>query len=145
MHMNFRVCTPLRLRKIWIWWATKCSISRPCYNSTWYVWFFGVACLTTGYSRWKGVWGRVALKTPLSHSLSSSLWPPFQHVSSSLIPLFNKNHKFKFAQNVHSKAWNSAKIKFFKPHFFPKNQFFKPCFFPKKSSLSPSFWYRPVL
>ena len=34
-----------------------------------------------GYSPWKGVRGRVALKTPFSCSLSSSLRPPFQHVS----------------------------------------------------------------
>ena len=67
--------------------------------------------------------------------------PPFQHVSNSLRPLFNKKSQSftKFAileprfikvsvpkprilQNFSSKASNWAKIQFFKPLLFPKNQ-----------------------
>ena len=46
-----------------------------------------------GYSPWKGVRGRAALKTPFSRSLSSFLRPPFHHVSVLYDPLFNKNYK----------------------------------------------------
>ena len=43
----------------------------------------------------------------------------------------------KFTQNFHSRAANLAKIEFFKPYFFPKNQFFKPLFLVPTRSLSP--------
>ena len=109
-----------------------------------------------GCSPWKGVQGRAALKAPFSRSLSSSLRPPFQHVSVLLGPPFQQKSQFftklavlepKFTkisvtrpqilQNFSSKASNWAKIYFFKPLFFPKNQFFKPLFFMPDRPLNP--------
>ena len=99
--------------------------------------------------------GRAALKTSFSRSLSSSLRPPFQHVSVFKTPSQQELQIFsKFAilepkftkisvpkplilQNFSFKATNGAKIQFFKPLFLPKNQFIKSLFFVPDRSLSP--------
>ena len=50
-----------------------------------------------GYSPWKGVRGCAPLKTLFSRSLSSSLRPPFQHVSVLSDPIFSQKKKKRMA------------------------------------------------
>ena len=67
--------------------------------------------------------------------------PPFSANIKNFTKFAVLEPKFtKFTQNFRSKAANLAKIQFFKPYFFQKNQFFKPLFLvPTRSLLKPPF------
>ena len=68
-----------------------------CHNGTANIAIVSMIC-PWGYSPWKGVRGRAALKTPFSCSLSSFLRPPFQLVSVLYDPFLTKITNFtKFA------------------------------------------------
>ena len=72
-----------RLYKVAIFPRSACNSIHLLIDLSLWVYFFPLPPQNPpgGFSPWKGGTGTCGPKSPFSRSLSSSLWPPFQHVS----------------------------------------------------------------